>query len=82
MMDKENIYTEWKASRSQMDLPDGFAERVMAQVRKQAREKVVEPAPNTLEELMRKAVELLVGLGLSLLGVLRVAHLVGGLMLP
>ena len=82
MMDKENIYTEWKTSRSQMDLPDGFAERVMAQVGKQAREKVVGQASNTLEVLMIKAVELLVGLGLSVLGALRVAHLVGGLMLP
>ncbi len=79
MKDKENIYTQWKTSRSRMDLPDGFSDRVMAKIARQDQEK---SEPSSIPLILEKTIEILVGLGLSVLGALRVAHLVGGLLLP
>lgn len=79
MKDKENIYTEWKTSRSRMDLPDEFSDRVMAHIARQQQER---SEPSGIPPFLEKAIEILVGFGLSVLGAFRVAHLVGGLLLP
>jgi hypothetical protein len=79
MKDKEDIYTEWKTSRSRMDLPDEFSDRVMAQITRQEQEP---SRPSGIPPFLEYAIEILMGFGLSVLGALRVAHLVGGLMLP
>jgi hypothetical protein len=79
MKDKERIYIEWKTSRSRMDLPDDFSDRVMAQVERQEQER---PESNGFPPILEKAIEILMGLGLTILGAFRVAHLVGALMLP
>lgn len=79
MKDKENIYKEWKTSRSRMDLPEEFPDRVMAQIARQEQER---SEPSVIPPLLEKAIEMLVGFGLSVLGAFRVAHLVGGLLLP
>ncbi|WP_419662387.1 uncharacterized protein Dvar_28450 [Desulfosarcina variabilis str. Montpellier] len=79
MKDKENIYTEWKTSRSRIDLPDKFSDRVMAQIARQDQER---SEPSGIPPFLEKAIDILVGLGLSVLGAFRVAHLVGGLLLP
>ena len=79
MKDQESIYTAWKTSRARMDLPDDFADRVMAQIARQAQEK---SEPGGMSPFLGKVIEILVGIGLSVLGAFRVAHLVGGLLLP
>ncbi len=79
MNDKENIYTEWKASRSRIDLPNGFSDRVMEQIVKQEQ---AGSESNSISPFLEKAIEILLGFGLSILGTFRVAHLIGGLLLP
>jgi hypothetical protein len=79
MKDKENIYKEWKTSRSGMDPPDQFSDRVMAQIARQDQER---SEPSGIPPILEKAIDILVGFGLSVLGAFRVAHLVGSLLLP
>jgi hypothetical protein len=79
MKDKENVYTEWKTSRSRIDLPDEFSDRVMAQIARQDQER---SEPSGIPPILEKTIDILVGCGLSVLGAFRVAHLVGGLLLP
>jgi hypothetical protein len=82
MKDKENIYTVWKTSRSQIDLPDGFSDRVMAKITGQEQTAVERPEPGSIALFLEKTIEIMVGLGLSILGAFRVAYFVCGLLLP
>jgi len=82
MNEKERIYTDWKTSRSKVELPDGFSERVMTKVVKQEQVKASKSGSSTFRSLFEMAVRILMGIGLSALGILRVACLVGGLMRP
>lgn len=82
MKKTEDLYTDWKTSRSRVDVPDGFSDRVMAEIGRQERAAVEAGETGGLPPFLENAVEILVGFGLSALGAFRVAHLVGGLLLP
>ena len=60
-------------------MPDEFPDRVMAQIERQEQERF---ETNGIPPFLEKAIDILVGFGLTVLGAFRVAHLVGGLLLP
>ena len=82
MNDKDKTYTEWIASRSRADLPDGFTERMMGRIARQEQAVVEEHGITGIQPFVEKTINILAGFGLSALGAFRVAHLMGGLLLP
>lgn len=82
MNNRENIYTDWKSSRSRIDLPEGFSDRVMTQIEKQEQSMAERHKVKKISPFLEKIIEIVVGFGLSFLGALRVAHMAGGLLLP
>lgn len=78
-MNKNQLYQEWKASRSRVTVPPGFTRRVMAAVDAQRPQRSAAVWDQWLASATSRWAA---SLALLLLGVFRLAYIAGQLLVP
>lgn len=78
-MKKETIYTQWKESRRQIPVPEGFAAGVMARIENQTPNEEID-RPVGLTDIQFRLMQWSMAAGLVLLGLFRIFYIAANLL--